>query len=52
MHMLLTSFFTVQGWIKEEKCLEKVGKVQRGSKESLTSFQRVSQRLAIRKPHL
>ena len=31
--------------------MEKVGKVQRGSKESLTLFRRVSQSLAIKKPH-
>ena len=43
---------TVQGWIKEEKFLEEVGKVHRASKESLTPFQRVSQSLAIKKPHL
>jgi len=30
--------FTVQRWIKEVKCLEVVGKVQRGPKGSLTSF--------------
>lgn len=39
----------MQGWIKEEKCLEKVGMVQRGSKESLTLFQRVSQSLVAKK---
>ena len=42
----------MQRWIKEEKCLGKVGKVQRGSKGSLTPFQRVSQSLAARKPCL
>ena len=43
---------TLQRWIKEEKCLEKVGKAQRRSKEALTPLQRVSQSLAIKKPHL
>lgn len=43
--------FTVQGWIKEVECSGKAGKVQRGSKESLTLFQRVSQSLDIRKHH-
>ena len=51
MHMLELCF-TVQEWIKEEECLEMVGEAQRGSKESLTLFPRVSQGLAIRKPHL
>ena len=31
--------------------MEEVGKVQRGPKGSLTPFQRVSQSLAIKKPH-
>jgi len=42
----------VQGWIKEEKCLEKFGMVQRGYKEPLTLFQRVSQSLVAKKPCL
>ena len=51
MHMLELCF-TVQECIKEEECLEMVEEVQRGSKESLTPFQRVSQSLAIKKHHL
>ena len=31
-------FLTVQRWIGERKCLEEVGKVQRGPKGSLTPF--------------
>jgi hypothetical protein len=33
----------VQRWIKEGKCLGKVGKVREGPKGSLASFHRVSQ---------
>ena len=51
MHMLELCF-TVQVWIKEDECLEMVGKFQRGSKESLTLFPRVLEGLAIRKRHL
>ena len=50
MHVLLR-FLTVQRWIDERKFLEEVGKVQRGPKRPLTPFQRVSESLAIKKPH-
>ena len=52
MHVLFNWLFTMQGWIKEEKCLGEFGKAQGGSKESLTPFRRVSQSLAIQQPYL
>ena len=51
MH-ILELCFAVQEWTKEEECLEAVGKAQKGSKGRITLFPRVSQGLAIRKPHL
>ena len=52
MHVLLTGFLLCRGGSRRRKCLEKVGKVQRGSKGSLTPFQRVSQSLDAKKPCL
>jgi len=59
MHVLLTSFSLCRDRSREEmlgkgwkKCLGKVGEAQRGSKGSLTSFQRVSQSLGAMQPCL